>query len=298
MIATIAGASGLIGSALARSLEAAGHRVRRLVRTAAGGPDEFKWDPAGGEIDAAAIEGADAVLNFGGADIAGGRWTAARRRLIRDSRVLGTQLIARTMAGSLHKPSVFINASGAGIYGVHPEGWVDEDSPIGAGFLADVSREWEEATGVAATAGVRVVRLRMGVVIAADGGAVAKMAPIFRLGLGGPIGDGNMWLSWISIVDLVRVIERVIGDARLSGAVNAVAPNPCTNREFASELGTALGKSSAVRTPVFAVRMRFGEMADETILSSSRVRPKKLVDGGFEFVHPTIGEALRALISS
>lgn len=294
---TIAGASGMIGSALMRHLGACGHSVRRLVRRGAEGSRCHLWDPATGSIAPAAIEGADAVINLAGASIAGGRWTPARKRQLRDSRVLSTRLIVRAIAESKTKPATLVNASGVGYYGTHPDGWVDESSPAGDGFLAELCTEWESAADLAAAAGVRVVKLRLGVVIAREGGALAKMLPAFRLGLGGPIGGGRMWMSWISIVDLASVVERVILDPRFAGGVNVVTPNPVTNGEFTRELGRALGRPAFVPVPAWALRLALGEMADETILASARARPSRLLETGFEFQHESIasalGEALR-----
>ena len=293
---TIAGASGLIGTALTRSLELGGHKVRRLNRGPAQAGGTFSWDPPAGEIDPAAIEGADAVVNLAGANLAGGRWTQKRKRLLRDSRVHSTDLVARCIATRASKPAVLVNMSGVGYYGTYPEDWVDESSANGGGFLAGLCSDWESATDPAATAGVRVVKLRSGVVIAREGGALAKMLTVFKLGLGGPIGGGRMWLSWISIVDLVRVVERVIGDVQFSGAVNAVAPNPVTNSEFARELGRALHRPAFVPVPAWALRLALGEMADETLLASARARPGRLLDAGFEFRHEKIDAAFDALL--
>lgn len=294
---TIAGASGMIGSALSRYFTASGHSVRRLARHGAEGSRCHLWDPATGSIDPAAIEGADAVVNLAGASIAGGRWTDARKRQLRDSRILSTRLIARTIAESKTRPAVLVNASGVGYYGTHPEGWVDENSPAGGGFLAGLCTEWESAADSVAGSGVRVVKLRLGVVIAREGGALAKMLPAFRLGLGGPIGGGRMWMSWISITDLVRVVERAILDPRFAGGLNVVTPSPVTNAEFSRELGRALGRPAFVPLPAWALRLALGEMADETILASARARPRRLLETGFEFQHESIasalGEALR-----
>lgn len=294
---TIAGSSGLLGSALVRSLSASGHSIRRLVRDTGGGiPGCFAWNPAEGVMDNAAIEGAGAVINLAGANIAGARWTRARRQLLRDSRVQGTQLIARTIAECGARPAVLLNASGIGYYGTHPEGWVDEGSPAGDGFLAELCREWENATEPAATAGVRVAKLRLGVVIAREGGALAKMLPVFKLGLGGPVGGGRMWMSWVSIADLVRVVEQALVDPRLAGGVNVVAPAPATNAEFTRELARSLRRPAFLPAPAWALRLAFGQMADETLLASARARPRVLEDAGFEFRHTTIGPAIDAAL--
>ncbi|HUG13043.1 MAG TPA: TIGR01777 family oxidoreductase [Opitutaceae bacterium] len=295
---TIAGASGLIGTAVARSFEKGGHQIRRLVRGNAKGPGDFSWKPDTGAIDPAAIEGADVVINLAGANIAGGRWTQKHKGLLRDSRVCSTDLIARCVAACVSKPAVLVNASGVGYYGTDPEGWIDEQSPLGGGFLAGLCSDWENAAEPAVAAGVRVVKLRFGVVIASEGGALAKMLPVFKLGLGGPIGGGRMWLSWISIVDLVRVLDRVIADPKLVGAVNAVAPNPVTNLEFTKELGRALGRPAIVPVPAWALRLALGEMADETLLASARARPARLLEAGFAFRHETIAAAFADLLGS
>jgi len=185
-----------------------------------------------------------------------------------------------------------VNASGVGYYGTHPKDWVDENSPVGDGFLADLCRDWEGAADSATAAGVRVVKLRLGVVVAGEGGALAKMLPVFRLGLGGPIGGGQMWMSWISIVDLVRVFETVIADSRFEGGVNVVTPTPVTNAEFTRAFARALGRPAFMPVPAWALRLALGEMADETILASARARPRLLQDAGFEFRHASIDSAL------
>lgn len=296
MIIAIAGASGMIGRALARSLEGQGHEVRRLGRMKGDDGNWFRWDPSSGQIDTAALTGVDAVVNLAGANIAGGRWTDTRKQVLRDSRVLSTRLLSSQIARLEQRPPVMVNASGAGLYGITPEGWVDERSPRGNGFLAGLCAEWESSSGEAAKAGCRVVHVRLGVVLSPAGGALAKMIPPFRMGLGGPIGDGSAWLSWISLVDAVRVFERVIGDASIRGAVNGVTPNPVTNAEFAAALGKALGKPARFRTPAALLKVGFGQMAEETVLASARVRPSRLLDAGFEFMHPTIDAALTELV--
>jgi uncharacterized protein (TIGR01777 family) len=293
----IAGASGLIGSALVRALGDRGHSIRRLVRS--GGelePGCFAWNPAAGEIDGAAIEGADAVINLAGANIAGARWTKARRRSLRDSRVFSTNLISRAIVESHDRPTVLLNASAIGYYGTHPEGWVDESSPVGGGFLAGLCSEWEGATEPAAAAGVRVARLRFGVVIARQGGALAKLLPVFRLGLGGPIAGGQMWMSWISIADLIRVVEQALADPRIAGGVNVVAPLPATNAELTRELSRALRRPAILPVPAWALRLALGRMADETLLASARARAGVLQSAGFTFRHESIGAAIDAAL--
>lgn len=293
----IAGASGLIGSALVNALGASGHTIRRLVRAGGGlGPGCFSWDPKAGMIESAAIEGADAVINLAGANIAGARWTRARRRLLLESRVLSTTLIARAIAESRARPTVLLNASGIGYYGTHPEGWVDESSPAGGGFLAGLCGEWESATEPAAAAGTRVAKLRLGVVIAREGGALAKMLPVFRLGLGGPVAGGRMWMSWISIADLVRVVERALVDPRIAGGVNVVAPTPATNAELTRELARALRRPAIMPVPAWVLRLALGRMADETLLASARARPRVLQETGFGFRHSSIGAAVDAAL--
>ena len=293
----VSGASGLVGSHLCTRLQDQGHRVSRLVRRQASpGADEVLFDIPTGLIDAAGLEGVDAVVHLAGESVAAGRWSQARKRRIRDSRVLGTRLIAETLAGLERPPAVLVNASAIGFYGDRGDEILDETSEPGQGFLPETCLAWESATAAAETAGVRVVRMRIGVVLAAEGGALAKIAPIFRAGLGGRTGDGTQWMSWISIDDLVRAIEFALMSSDLAGPVNAVGPRPETNAAFTRELARVLRRPAIAPVPAFAVRAIFGEMGQELLLSSTRVLPRRLDQAGYEFAHPTLQAALRAVL--
>lgn len=295
----IAGASGLVGSALSTALAARGHRVTPLVRRVPqSGSLEIYWDPSSGDIDAGRLEGADAVVNLAGETIAGGRWTPARKKAIAESRILGTRLLAETVVRLRTPLPVFISASAVGYYGHRGEERVTEDSPPGCGFLPDVCRQWEYATAAARDAGVRVVLLRIGMVLSARGGVLARLLTPFRLGLGGPVGSGRQWMSWIGLSDLVQTIEHLLADDAMSGPVNAVTPHPVTNAEFAATLGQVLCRPAFLRMPALAVNLLFGEMGRELLLASTRVEPSRLERAGFRFAHPDLASALRAELTS
>jgi uncharacterized protein len=288
----VSGATGLIGSALVERLRRQGHSVRRLVRQSPRAePGDVVWDPAAGRIDAIALEGVDAVVHLAGEPIAQ-RWTPERKRAIRDSRVLGTALLARTLASLARPPRALVSGSAVGVYGDRGDEVLDERSPRGAGFLADVGAEWENATAAAVTAGIRVVMVRTGVVLSARGGALAKLLPPFRLGLGGPIGSGKQWMSWIALEDQLRALELAMSSDVLHGPVNLTAPNPVTNATFASTLGHALHRPAIVPVPAIALELMYGEMARETILAGQRVLPRALLDAGFVFRFPLLRDAL------
>lgn len=293
----ISGASGLVGGALVPHWTAAGHTVLRLVRSKTPGEGEIGWDPRGGKLEPSDLEGVDAVVHLAGENIASGRWTAARKREIRDSRVRGTRLVAEALAKCERAPRVLIAASAIGFYGDRGEEELTEDSENGEGFLAEVCREWEEASRAAREDGIRVVNARIGVVLSKEGGALKKMLMPFRLGLGGRIGSGRQSMSWISLDDLVLVLDRVLNDDSLSGPVNAVSPNPVSNAEFTRTLGRALGRPTIFPMPAFAARLAFGEMGDELLLSSQRVVPRKLLAAGFEFRYPALENALRHVLA-
>lgn len=293
----ISGATGLVGRAASQALTDGGHTVVPLVRSGgATPPDAIPWDPAGGKLDGAALEGIDGVVHLAGESIAGGRWTPARKARIRDSRVAGTRLLSETLARLARRPAFFISASAIGFYGNRGDEELGEDAPSGTGFLAEVCREWEGATRPAADAGIRVVNLRIGMVLARDGGALDKMLPPFRLGLGGPLGDGAMWMSWIHLHDLVAAIRFCADTPELSGPVNALAPNPVRNRDFTRALGHALGRPALLPAPAFALRLALGEMADELLLASTRAVPTRLRNAGFSFAYPEVGPALDHLL--
>jgi uncharacterized protein (TIGR01777 family) len=293
-IAVISGASGLIGSHLSAALAASGFTVRRLVRRrAVQPPDEISWDPEQGTVDARALEGADVIVNLAGENI-GQRWSEQRKRRIRNSRVRGTAALVTAIARFEHRPRVLFNASAMGIYGSRGDEVLDETSTHGSDFLASVCEEWEAATRPAAAAGIRVVIGRNGLVLAPDGGALGRMLPIFRLGLGGRVGSGRQWTSWIALADIVRAILFLIDNEDARGAVNLVAPNPVENAEFARTLGLVLRRPALFPVPSTVLEMIFGEMATYTLLASQRIRPKRLLELGFEFERSTLEAALRA----
>jgi uncharacterized protein (TIGR01777 family) len=299
MIIAVTGASGLVGSALVSALEADGHLVRRLVRRdVQDGDREIRWDPAAGTIDAAELEGIDAVVHLAGENLAARRWNTSVKQEIRESRVRGTRLLAETLAALVNKPEVLVSASGVGYYGDRGADVVDESSPLGTGFLADVCRDWEAATEPARQSGIRVVNLRTGVVIAAQGGALAKMLFPFKLGLGGVIGSGRQYWSWIALDDLVSAIKLALENGALAGPVNAASPEPVTNREFTKTLGRALGRPTIFPMPAFAARLVLGEMADEMLLASTRVAPRVLLQAGFAFRFPRLETALRSALEA
>jgi uncharacterized protein (TIGR01777 family) len=290
MRVVIAGASGLVGEALIPALE--GSEVTRLVRTAAGA-GEIEWHPNNDQIDADKLEGFDVVINLAGENIAGGRWTDEQKRKIRDSRVNGTHLLSEAMAKLKQKPKIFLCASATGIYGDRGDEQLDEQSDSGGGFLAGVCREWEMATEPAVAAGVRTVNLRFGPIISREGGMLAKMLTPFKMGMGGKVGSGKQYISWVAIDDAVNAIKLALSGETFRGPLNIVSPNPVTNEEFTKTLGHALNRPTALAMPAFAVRLAFGEMADEMLLTSQRVVPKKLNDAGYEFEFPELEGALR-----
>lgn len=298
----ISGASGLIGSALARALEADGVRVVRLVRRAAANHDEIAWHPDRGEIDRAALdavmqESVDAVVHLSGENLAQ-RWTTRVKREIRASRVDSTALLARALAASSRAPRVLLSGSAVGIYGDRGDELLTESSAPGTGFLADVCREWEAATSPASSAGIRVVHLRTGLALSRDGGVLAEMLLPFRLGLGGPLGDGQQWMSWIALADHVRAMRFLIGAEEVSGAVNVVAPAPVRQRDYARALARALRRPSLLRAPRFALKLAFGDMADEALLASQRAQPERLTRAGFSFEFRDLEQALGAALGA
>jgi uncharacterized protein len=298
MIIAITGSSGLVGSALTGALEADGQLVRPVVRRAPRADQhEIRWDPAAGMIDAAELTGVDAIVHLAGENIAAHRWTAAFKDKIRDSRVHGTKLLCDTLAGLATKPSVLVSASAIGYYGNRGDEIVDESSPPGSGFLAKVCEDWEAATAPPRDANIRVINLRTGFVLAKSGGGLAKMLTPFRLGLGGVIGSGRQYMSWITLDDLVRVIQFALSAAALSGPVNATAPHPVTNREFTKTLGRVLGRPTVFPMPAFAARLAFGEMADDMLLGGARVESRALSAARFEFTHRKLEPALRHLLT-
>lgn len=293
----VTGASGLVGSRLVEELEADGVRVLRLVRRPAkDGADEARWDPSSGEVDAAALEGVDAVYHLAGKGIAEERWNSRVKRQIVDSRVIGTRALCQALAGLERKPRVLVAASATGFYGSRGDRPVDEDSSAGRGFLAETCREWEAACQPAWEAGIRVAQTRIGLVLSPNGGALAKMLPAFKVGLGGVAGTGNQVMSWIALPDLIRVLRFVADNEAVHGAVNAVAPGAVTNREFTKTLGAVLGRPTVLPVPAGALRIAMGEMAGPLLLEGARVRPKRLEEAGFEFETPGLEAALRRVL--
>lgn len=293
MKVAITGASGLIGTALSRSLAADGHTVLPIVRGAHSNVG-ISWSPSEGTIEATKLIGVDAVVHLAGEPIVGLRWTAEKKRRVLSSRVDGTSLIARTLATLQGGPRVLVSGSAVGIYG-DTRHEVDEDSPPGSGFLADVCVAWEAAAAPAKQAGLRVVHPRIGLVLSETGGVLGRMLPAFRLGVGGPIGGGEQGFPWISLTDLTRAIQFAI-EEDLEGPVNLVSPGLVTNAEFASALAEVLGRPAIVRIPRFAIRAAMGAMGDETLLAGQRAVPRRLTESGFAFHHAELGQALRALL--
>ncbi|MER7839220.1 TIGR01777 family oxidoreductase [Streptomyces sp. NPDC096040] len=289
----VAGASGLIGNALVRSLRADGHEVVRLVRRAAHGADEVCWDPGGQYVDTAGLAGCDAVVNLAGAGIGDRRWTAAYKREIRDSRVLGTAALAEAVAALEEPPRVFVSGSAMGFYGDTGDRVVDEDAPPGDGFLPSLCVEWEEAAAPAREAGVRTVFVRTGLVVARGGGAWARLFPLFKAGLGGRLGDGHQYWSYIALHDEVAAIRFLMDAEGLAGPFNLTAPHPLTNREITAAMARVLRRPALFPVPSAALRLALGEMAGD-VLGSQRVVPKRLLESGFTFAFPGIEDAIRA----
>lgn len=287
----LSGSSGLVGNALRLRLAVGGHEVVRLVRRMPAAIDEVSLTTLN-----VSGQGFDAVVHLAGENIAAGRWTLARKRSIETSRVEGTKALVEALAQLPVKPKVWIGASAVGIYGNRGDEVLDEGSALGSGFLAEVCQSWEAAAGGAEGWGARVVLLRMGMVLTPSGGALARLLPLFRIGLGGPIGSGRQWMSWISLDDLTAIVERALGDERWKGPMNAVAPQPVRNREFAAMLGRVLGRPTWLRVPAVVLRGVWGEMADDVLLASARVMPGGLMAEGFEFGDATLEKALRRML--
>jgi uncharacterized protein (TIGR01777 family) len=292
----IAGASGTIGCALVVFLRTQGHTVVRLVRRAPNSSDELFWDPATGELDVRALEGVDAIINLSGENVAGGRWTATRRDAIFRSRVDATRTLVGGIRQLQRKPEVFVSASAVGFYGDRGDDVLTERSGIGHGFLPEVCLAWETHADGVRKVGVRTALVRFGVVLTPTGGALAKLLPVFRAGLGGPVGGGAQWISWIAIDDVVGGIYHVLNQPVCEGPMNLVAPEPVTNREFTATLARVLRRPAIVAVPRFVLRGIFGEMADATVLASTRVMPERLLATGYRFRQPRLEEALRYVL--
>ncbi len=292
----VTGSSGLVGGELAAFLSTGGHTVVPLRRGAAARPGEVQWSPDEGLAAPETVEPFDVVVHLAGESVASGRWTAARKRRIRESRVAGTRNLIRSLAGMKRPPRAFVCASAVGFYGSRDDEPLDEAAEPGAGFLAGVCRDWEEAADGAVELGARVVKLRFGVVLTPAGGALAKMLPAFRLGAGGRLGSGRQFMSWVSIDDAIGAIHHALFEPRISGPINVTAPAPVTNREFTKALGSALSRPALFPMPSAAARAVFGEMADEMLLSSARALPRALEATGFSFEDPALDSALSRLL--
>jgi uncharacterized protein (TIGR01777 family) len=291
----VAGASGLIGGALVRSLVADGHDVVRLVRRMPRAADEARWEPERRRVDPAVLAGCDAVVNLAGAGVGDRRWTEAYKALIRSSRVDGTAALAQAVAALDRPPRVFLNGSAIGIYGDTGDRAVDEDAPPGAGFLPELCVEWEAAAAPAREAGVRTVFARTGLVVAREGGAWGRLFPLFRAGLGGPLGGGRQYWSYIALHDEVAALRHLLDREDLSGPFNLTAPKPLTNREISAAMGRVLHRPALFAVPAPVLRGVLGEMAGD-VLGSQRVLPKRLLESGFRFAFPRIEDAIRAAL--
>lgn len=293
----ISGASGFVGSALARTLAARGDRVKPLLRGRSSS-EGIRWDPLRGEIDHAALAEVDAVVHLAGENVAGARWSAAQKQRIEASRVQGTSLLATALAARSDKPRVFVSASATGFYGTHGDEPLSEQAPAGHDFLAQVCQRWEAAAEPARDAGIRVAHPRFGLVLHPSGGALAKMLPAFRLGVGGKLGSGAQFMSWVALEDAIAALVFALARPELSGAFNVTAPEPVTNEAFTRALGAALARPTVLPVPGFALRALFGEMAEVALLSGARVVPQKLLAHGFTFAQPELAPYLANVLSA
>ena len=294
----VSGASGFLGKKLVQMLARSGHDVRPLVRGESAKPNEVSWNVESGEIEhekVAGSGGCDAVIHLAGENIAAHRWTDAQKERIRRSRVEATRQLANAIARTMQLPT-FISASAIGYYGNRGDEVLTEESPKGEGFLPNVSEEWEFAASPLQATGTRIVHPRFGMILDSDSGALGKMLPIFRSGMGGRLGSGKQWMSWISREDAVRAIEFALNSSRVAGPLNVVSPHPVTNREFTKTLGDVMHRPTILPAPAYALRLALGEMADGLLLSSQRVLPTRLLEAGFEFKHPTLASALAACL--
>ena len=294
MKVVLTGASGLLGPALVASFRTDGHEVVRLVRRTPSAPDEAAWDPAGGTVDRRALEAADVAVNLAGVGIGDRPWTPAHKRAVMDSRVRSTMTIARAVAE--HGVPNFVSQSGIAYYGNPGDAVCDEESPRGPGYMADVVAAWEAATEPALDAGARVVQTRTSVILSARGGTYGRLLPLFRLGLGGKLGSGRQWWSWIALDDYVRAVRFLIDHPELTGVVNVTAPEPLTNAEMTAAMGRVLHRPTVFRAPGWAMKIPLRDLAED-FLGGQRVVPRRLLDAGFEFAHPTFEPALRELLA-
>ena len=294
----ISGSHGLVGTALIKALEADGHEISRLVRHAPNSENEIEWSPDRYSIAISRIEGFDAVYHLAGESIASGRWNDERKRKIRESRTKGTKLLADALANLSAPPKTLISASAIGYYGDRGDELLTETSAPGKDFLADLCVEWEQATEHARAKGVRVVNTRFGIILDKEGGALAKMLTPFRMGIGGRIGDGKQWMSWIALDDVIGALQFALSNETMNSAVNFVAPNPVRNAEFTKTLGKVISRPTLFPIPEFGVRLAFGEMADALLLSSQRVEAKQLIAAGYQFRFSKLEEALRNILEN
>lgn len=294
----IGGAHGLVGTALIKSLETEGHEIFRLVRHAPTSKTEVEWSPDRYSIALACIEGFDAVVNLAGESIAEGRWTDDKKRRIRESRVKGTKLLGDALANLAVPPKTLVCASAIGYYGNRGDELLTETSAAGDDFLAKVCAEWEDATALATEKGIRVVNARFGVILDTNGGALKKMLPPFSMGVGGKIGSGKQWMSWIALDDVVGALNFALTKDSLRGPVNFVAPVPVTNAEFTKTLGKVLSRPTVLPIPAFAIKLLFGEMGEALLLGSQRVAPERLAAGGYEFSYPQLEKALVHILAN
>jgi uncharacterized protein len=293
----VSGSHGLVGKALIKSLTGDGHEVVRLVRERrTPGSTDIEWHPSHGTIDAQQLEGFDAVVHLAGESIASGRWSDEKKRRIRESRIQGTQLLSKSLAQLTKPPRLFISASAIGFYGNRGDELLTEESKPGDGFLADVCVEWENATRPAEEKGIRTVHARFGIILDPEGGALAKMLTPFRMGVGGKVGDGKQWMSWITLDDVIEGLRFLLEKSAVSGPVNFVAPNPVMNEEFTKALGHALSRPTFFPVPGFVAQIAFGEMGDALLLASQRVEPARLKASGYKFHHDKIDAALSHLL--
>jgi uncharacterized protein (TIGR01777 family) len=293
----VSGSHGLVGKALTTSLVNAGHEIVSLVRQSAN-DSEIEWHPNQGKINGEQLEGFDVVVHLAGESIASGRWTEEKKRKIRESRVKGTELLSSALARLSQPPSTFISASAIGFYGSRGDELLTEESAPGDGFLPEVCVAWEKATGQAEAKGIRTIHPRFGIILDEKGGALERMLTPFRMGVGGKVGNGKQWMSWIALEDVINALRFLIDEPGSEGPVNFTAPRPVTNADFTEALGSVLSRPTLFSVPAFAARLAFGEMADELLLSSAKVEPERLKESGYQFKHPELSSALKTILGS
>jgi len=293
----VSGSHGLVGKALTTSLVNAGHEIVSLVRQSAN-DSEIEWHPNQGKINGQQLEGFDVVVHLAGESIASGRWTEEKKRKIRESRVKGTELLSSALARLSQPPSTFISASAIGFYGNRGDELLTEESAPGDGFLPEVCVAWEKATGQSEAKGIRTIHPRFGIILDEKGGALERMLTPFRMGVGGKVGNGKQWMSWIALEDVINALRFLIDEPGSEGPVNFTAPRPVTNADFTEALGSVLSRPTLFSVPAFAARLAFGEMADELLLSSAKVEPERLKESGYQFKHPELSSALKTILGS